>query len=191
MAVLKAPFIGAVALGWLERDARARLIVDDNLRVIWGNQRAYHAAPLIGAISLDGNVLAIKDPDQHEKFKGILTSLEGERCVWWASNQPSAQVDAVSIVRLQSEGNTYFAIELYTDNPDLKREYLQIWDRFKLTYSEQEVLQRLLDGKTPQEISAMRKVGLDTVRAHIRAIYAKIDVCNREQLFSRLSIFHR
>lgn len=191
MAGMKAPLIGGLALEWLEHDARARLIVDSDLRVIWGNQRAFDTASLIESITLEGNAFDVKDSTQREDFHKTLASLKNDHFTWWPLDQDSPYIAAMNVTRLQSEKGVYFGIEIFTDNPRYKREYLSVSDRLKLTSSESGVLHCLLDGKTPQEVAAIRSVGLDTIRAHIRAVYGKLDVSNREQLFSRLSSFRR
>ena len=51
-----------------------------------------------------------------------------------------------------------------------------------LSKREQEVFVALARGKTPQEIADHDYVSVYTVRAHIRAIYAKLDIHSRKQL---------
>jgi DNA-binding NarL/FixJ family response regulator len=54
-------------------------------------------------------------------------------------------------------------------------------DTWKLSPREMEVLASLIAGKSNREIAAELNMGVGTVKAHLRAIYWKLDVSNRTQ----------
>ncbi len=51
----------------------------------------------------------------------------------------------------------------------------------ELTPREHEVITKLYEGKTYEEISRELGVGIDTVRKHATNLYAKLDVRNKMQ----------
>lgn len=61
-----------------------------------------------------------------------------------------------------------------------------------LTEREQEVLQRVLAGKSQQEISDELIIALGTVKTHVHNIYQKTDASNRNQMIAKYQTFcHR
>lgn len=57
--------------------------------------------------------------------------------------------------------------------------------KHSLTEREQEVLQRLLEGKSQQEISDELIIALGTVKTHIHNIYQKTEAANRNQMIAK------
>jgi DNA-binding CsgD family transcriptional regulator len=53
-----------------------------------------------------------------------------------------------------------------------------------LTRSEARLLHYLLDGRTVDEAAVDLTISVQTARTHVRRIYAKLGVSNREQLFA-------
>ncbi|HEY0721184.1 MAG TPA: helix-turn-helix transcriptional regulator [Gammaproteobacteria bacterium] len=58
---------------------------------------------------------------------------------------------------------------------------------YRLTAAEADVAQRLAAGQPPEMIAAARRASVGTVRAQIRAIYAKLNVHRQSELISRLN----
>ena len=62
-----------------------------------------------------------------------------------------------------------------------------VWpDSSGLTDREAEILEYLVAGKRPKEISEMLVVSITTVRSHVRAIYAKTGVHSHGELMHLL-----
>lgn len=53
--------------------------------------------------------------------------------------------------------------------------------RIRLTCREQQVLRRLCDGATNEEIADELRIGADTVKTHVRRLYAKLGARRRTQ----------
>jgi len=60
---------------------------------------------------------------------------------------------------------------------------------FALTAAEAQVALALAEGKTPERIAAERKVALGTVRAQIKAVYAKLHVNRQVELTAKVNQF--
>jgi len=57
-------------------------------------------------------------------------------------------------------------------------------ERYGITEREEEILRLLADGSSNQEIAKQLFISVNTVKTHIKNIYAKLNVNNRLQLFS-------
>ena len=67
-----------------------------------------------------------------------------------------------------------------------KRACEQLAEQGKLSERETEVFFQLARGRTAQEIADREVVSIYTVRAHTRAIYAKLDVHSKSELAGRI-----
>ena len=56
-----------------------------------------------------------------------------------------------------------------------------------LSRREEQVLQGLVDGLTAKQVAARLEVGTESVRTHIKGIYAKLQLNSRSQLLSRVA----
>src|SRR6478672_7365046 len=59
---------------------------------------------------------------------------------------------------------------------DSERDMHTLSEAFGLTRTETCVLGGLIDGRAPKEIAGQLQISTHTVRSHLRAIYAKMDV---------------
>lgn len=71
---------------------------------------------------------------------------------------------------------------------DPSRAYKLAQAAFQLTAAEAEVALRLADGESPETVAADRGVSLNTVRAQIKATYAKLGVRRQSELAARISL---
>ena len=62
----------------------------------------------------------------------------------------------------------------------------ELRERFGLSERELEVLEPLSQGRSKAYIADMLFISENTVRAHVKRIYAKLDVHNRQELLDRL-----
>ncbi len=72
---------------------------------------------------------------------------------------------------------------------DFRPRFPDFTETFGLTPSEVHVIEKLLCGRTPQDIGRGLKISVHTVRAHIRHCYDKLGVSSREELWQKLSPF--
>lgn len=73
------------------------------------------------------------------------------------------------------------------ENPDVKDHLPQKFlEEQGISSREQEIINLLVDGKTNREIAEQLFISDNTVKTHVKNIYAKLSVSNRVQLFSLL-----
>jgi DNA-binding NarL/FixJ family response regulator len=92
--------------------------------------------------------------------------------------------DLIKIIRLVLEGHAYL-------DPSITGKILNNFKKSKLSeeassrtnfsYRELQVLERLTEGKSNQEIADNLCLSVDTIKSHLKSIYKKLGVCNRLQ----------
>jgi DNA-binding CsgD family transcriptional regulator len=177
--------IAQVALSWIDHDADPRLIVDDQLFILWGNAAARAALARRKDLEARAGVLSTAQAARQSALaEFILDSGAGISC--WS--MPRGDGDGHLLVRSQRiswEDEGLFGVSFVGSGDDFVPRYASLDSAFGLTRSEHEVLVKLLDGFDPDMIALARGVSLDTVRSQVRQIYAKLEVKTREGLFRR------
>lgn len=181
-----ATLIPALALDWIARDVRPRLLVTDALDVLWVNESA--KAALAGRQDLeirDGALAATSNAHQDELAAFVREA--GLELVTLAL--PCEGSAGHVLLRAQQVGEDrerrHVGIQFYRSYQHVF-EYVDFARIFGLTGAEHRVLLYMLDGRTADEISSEKKVSIETVRYQIRQIYDKLDVSSREGLFRRI-----
>lgn len=185
------PWIGDVALHVIAQDPRARMIVDQRLRILWSNESAKRQLTLLDAVSIEGETLSLKKTDQQSKLVAALKQVKDEPFTLWLLSNQALKSLVVLIYPKQVGEVTVYVLEFFTEPPISHSTYIDVSVGFNLTGSENAVLCGLQNGYSPQELARLRNVGIETIRAQIRSIYVKMGVRNREQLFHRLMAFKR
>ncbi len=89
---------------------------------------------------------------------------------------------AYSCLRLGQKENTSFFI-IFDYIPRLENDFSS---QISFTPREKEILQIMAMGKTNKEISQMLSIGLETVKSHIRNIFAKTGASSRVELIGKV-----
>lgn len=177
--------IAEVALSWIDHDADPRLIVDNELFIVWANAAARAALAKRKDLEARAGVLSTAQASRQAALADfILASGAGISC--WS--MPRGDGDGHLLVRSQRiswEDEGLFGVSFVGSGGDFVPRYANLDHAFGLTPSEHEVLVKLLDGYDPDMIALARGVSLDTVRSQVRQIYAKLEVKTREGLFRR------
>lgn len=177
-----------LALDWISRDHRCRLIVNEELYILWANAPA-RAQLKNKRYLLDRNgFLIAKTASLHEPLAAFVRNCqEKPETVLLTSKTCELLLQAVCLARADG-GRSYVGISFLLE-PEVQWPIHGFGEAFRLTPSELKVLQQLLTGRSAAEISECMNVSVETTRSHIRHIYEKVDVSSRESLFSRLAPF--
>lgn len=172
---------------WAASEPEARLIVDRRLRLIWANAVALR---LIAAgeelVDLDGQI-RLWDLGATETLANHLHRMTAARSCLYL---PSRRIDRHLVIGISALAGPFpgvaFGLEIRrTDRNPLPQ--LDAMARlFGLTQAELRALEGLADGKSVDEIARESAVSVETVRCHVKSIYAKLRVRNRESLFRHL-----
>lgn len=182
------PEVDDLALKWLALDAQARVIVDQDMRILWANADAVHGLDQRRDMEeRDGMLLTVNRGLQRqlERFVGSCTSMLAS----W--NLPRSDGDGTLIIRAQrldkdDRGHCTYGLLFFGTGSDLEARYANLDTVFNLTASEHRVLLQMILGQDATGVAAQLKVSIDTVRSHIRSIYAKVGATSREGLFFKL-----
>ena len=182
----RAAFSLRSAVTWLERDQRSRVVVDPEMNVLWANDaaRASLRAPMPvhlagGKLCFDDDVDPaacrefIRSADDRVRHRALVSS-DGDRCsvlnVWAIETGPSRPI----------------FVRIAVSRPMLDLHAAGLVEQFGLTRAEGAVAQRLALLATPTAIAEELGLSVNTVRTHIRRIYAKLSIRSQTQ-FLRLA----
>lgn len=174
-----------LGLRWLEQDLRIRLIVDDELQIVWKNSAASSMLARGTDIELrSGKLATVNRAKQAELERFVVDSTnEGTWCL------PKLDEDGHLIFTSQrlhwGDGGTQ-GIIIYNTGKGFRARYPDLGAAFGLTNSERKVITELLEGKDADQIARAGGVSVETIRSHVRNIYGKLEVNSREGLFYRL-----
>ncbi len=177
--------IAEVALSWIDHDISPRLIVNDELGILWANTAARSALAQRKDLLTRAGVLSTRHASRQVELSDfILRSGVGISC-WTCPRDDGDGHLLVRAQRISWEDEGLFGVSFVGSGGDFVPRYANLDNAFGLTPSEHEVLVKLLDGYDPDMIALARGVSLDTVRSQVRQIYAKLEVKTREGLFRR------
>lgn len=179
---------GALALKWADRDAQARLIVDDALHLIWTNPAARRHLKKGRDLEARARQLATANHAHQAGLADFIAGCDSSICTWCL---PCEDGDGYLLFRATeigaTNGSRYFGLSFYRSGAGFTTHYADLDKVFQLTPAENRVLLRMVEGHTADEIARDLGVSVETTRSHIRQIYAKLNVTSREGLFYRVS----
>jgi DNA-binding CsgD family transcriptional regulator len=178
--------IPALALEWMARETRARLLVTDMLDLLWANAAAQAVLGARHDLEVrDGALAATNSAHQDDLAAFVRRSGPDVETLVIPSEDRNGHV----LIRAQRVGrepsDRFVGIHFHRSHVHIS-EYADFRKIFGLTQAEHQVLLYMLDGKTADEVSCEKQVSIDTVRYQIRQIYEKLGVSSRESLFRRI-----
>ncbi len=160
----------------------AEMLVSAELEVLWSNAAALALMSRRGPVSLSDNRLILPVRAQEDSLRAFLTGLDEGVGAWalkvedrWLVRAETiAPADAPPAWLLTWQAMAHADRYLWSD----------IGAHLRLTSSETRVVRSLVDGLTVDQAADQLAISVQTVRTHVRRIYAKLGVRNRETLFA-------
>lgn len=181
-----APHASAEAARYFDhRAATARtpeMLVGAELDVLWANAAALSLTGRRGQISLGDNRLVLSPRRQEDGLRTFLAGLGETAGVWVLPAEEVWLVRAEPVAPAEAP-RAWLLTWQAMNRPD-RYLWADIGAHLRLTPSETRILLSLLDGSTVAQTAAELSVSIQTARTHVRRIYAKLGVGNREQLFA-------
>lgn len=177
-------FLRSIATDWLGIDVRPRLVVAPDRTVHWINQSARDILAHVPTVQLLHDRLSFRSVGDEDQFDAFLNESDREpRTTAFAFDGGSSH--------LLFRGHYLVAakvvcVELALDHAAYRPALADFDKVFGLTSSEAKTAAALFHGQSVTDVAALHKVSVDTVRTHVRQIYAKLGTGNREQFFRRL-----
>jgi DNA-binding CsgD family transcriptional regulator len=180
----------ALALDWLNSDPQSRIIIDDELNLVWANDAARE---LVG----QGCELEVKDGFLQTRTKAVHDALVqfaigcgrdiATFCLRCEDGKGHLLFRGREISR--RSGQRWIGIIFFLSNGQNGTRYADLDQAFSLTPAEHRVLLHMIEGETADAVATRLGVSLETVRSHIRHLYGKLNVSSREELFARIQPF--
>lgn len=177
--------VADLALSWLDLETRARLFVDETLRLLWANRDGCRLLEEGRDLELRDGVLSARtranQPDLH---RFILQTGREVATLCLPSDGGHLLLRAREI---GTEGERrFFGLSFHHSAKGFTARYADLDRAFRFTQAEHRVVLKMIEGLTADEIAAEAGQSIETVRTHIRNIYVKAEACSREGLFARL-----
>ncbi len=169
----------------LEYAPEATFLVDHEFNVYAANAAAMKAIQM-GSVPVVNNKFIFQDKQSlnsiEEANKRLIGNLSNyERCILRVNGQCVA---CILYPASNNRSKHLFAIksqsieEILTGLPEVAR-------IFSLTKTENRILKNMIQGMRPKEIALVNGNSLNTVRAHLRTIYAKMQVRSYNEALSK------
>lgn len=176
-------------LNWGGQYTIPSMILAKDMSLLWSNSAADEILAAAQDFHLTNGAVACVDKVQGLEFRSFLAAV-GSKPEAWVYCQDEAARQVVRAESVAPEGMPA-AVALMIYPIDGAERYL--WSDFHkvfgLTKAETVIVKRIVGGETADQIAEELSVTLETVRTHVRRVYAKLAVNNREQLFSKVSAF--
>lgn len=162
---------------WHSVDPRPTLILAGDHLILWANDAARRFIRSFDGLEVVREVLTVEDHRQHQALgEQLAAAIDHPHC-WTLENHAGERSVVLLIQQLDDDA---CGVRFLEQRAPVHARFRQIYG---LTYAEDRVLLQLLSGRVASDIAQADGGSLETVRAHIKAIYAKMDVCSREGLF--------
>jgi len=158
------------------------MLVGAELDVLWSNAASLALTSRRGFVSLNDNRLILPQRRHEDSLRAFLASLGEGSGVWVLEAEEAWLVRAETIAPADAPP----AWLLTWQAMDHAERYLwaDIGAHLRLTPSETRILRNLVAGQSVEQTAVQLSVSVQTSRTHVRRIYAKLGVSNREQLFA-------
>lgn len=165
------------------------MIVAHDGRLLWTNPAADAVLAAGREFQAVNGVLTCVDKSQSAELRAFLAGLGDEPDAWVYRREDRAhhllRAEAVRPVGLPPAT----ALMIYPIDAEDRYIWSDFHKVFGLTRAETAVVKRIVGGQAADLIAEEMSITLETVRTHVRRVYTKLGVNNREQLFSKVSPF--
>lgn len=174
---------------WAETFSIPTFLIGEGARILWVNAAAERILVQGEPFLRQNGLLVCADKSQGAGFQVFLASVQTEPGAW-IMNQADQTRLLVRGESLRPAGEEHaVSVMLYPTNAEERYVWADFGRIFRLTKAELAVVKVLLNGASVDEIAEQQAVSVETVRTHVRRLYSKLGVNNREQLFATLSQF--
>jgi DNA-binding CsgD family transcriptional regulator len=180
--------VSILLLHWLAGEPAARLLVALDRTILWASRAAAELLEGSSELCQRDGVLATGNAarnSQLETFLGGVSAdgaslcIKDDRCGYLLICARPIEAGEMPVIGLR----------LCSGAAHHQPVYAGYSVPFALTCAEERVVSALLSGRTAEQMSSATGPSLETVRTHIKNVYAKVGVASREALFFRLAPF--
>jgi DNA-binding CsgD family transcriptional regulator len=174
---------------WIEGEGRARVLVDEGLKVFWMNPAAERLMGRPNSVLIRNGHIRSRENRFDRELRALIQDANGQVSVLCVHDAKTGENLLLSAIRLASPFDDFVGLTVSDATEDYRFRLADLHSAFGLTQTEVRVASRLLGGRTAEETAQDFGVALETVRTHIKRVYAKLGVCSREAFFHKLAPF--
>lgn len=182
------PFDQALA-DWVQRERRARVLVDDGLRVLWMSFSAERMMSGPNSLLIRNGHVRTRENRFDQQLRELIGRASQEISTCCLHDTKTSEHLVVTALRLSEPSDDMVGLTLLRASDDFPFDLADLHSAFGFTQTESRVACRLMGGRTAGETADELGVSLETVRTHIKRAYAKLGVSSREGFFYRLTPF--
>lgn len=167
-----------LAAAWFTMDRHPCFLLESNCRIIAANPQADQMLSADRAVSISAGILTFRCERSQQTLKRTVAAV----CQTGSGRQRNivrgddSEWRTIEVVSGPDRGCAFAAFNSASAGDNPGRDMNTLSDAFGLTRTETSVLAGLIDGLAPKEIAGQLQISTHTVRSHLRAIYAKMDV---------------
>jgi DNA-binding CsgD family transcriptional regulator len=169
---------------WESLDDRARLVVERDGSLIVCGQCAVQLIESLDCLQFRDGVLKAKTAEANGDLRDVLKTQVGQVA---ELVMPCKEIDGHCILHATGICATTVAVTIQITHENFVPRFADLESAFSLTPAESRVVELLLGGHGPSEISEELDISVHTVRAHLRHCYEKLGVSSREALWQKLA----
>lgn len=176
----------ALALYWIDHDLMPRVIVADDLAILWGNVAGRSLLAQRRDLEERNGIFSTVDRSKQAALAKFIVTSEVAVSSWAFKRSDGDGHLLFRAQRIDWSGGGMFGVGFFGSGSEFQVRYADLDTIFGLTRAEHRVLLDMLEGFEAERLSEIHAVSIETTRTHIRNIYAKLQVRTREGLFHRL-----
>ena len=174
---------------WVERERRARVLVDDALRVLWMSSSAEQIVSGPNSLLIRNGHIRTRENRFDHRLRELINGASSQTSACCLHDAKTGEHLVLTAVRLSPPSDDMVGLTLLRASDDFPFDLADLHSAFGFTQTEARVACCLMGGHTAGETAEDLGVSLETVRTHIKRAYAKLGVSSREGFFHRLTPF--
>jgi DNA-binding CsgD family transcriptional regulator len=174
---------------WTRSYGTATFILANDLRMIWANAAARTLIASGADIREVQGRFTFQDRDAVSPFRAFLAALTQAPKAWVYKRRQGSHLVVRAEMIEPEEGPPAYGVMVYDPDADGSYVWADFGSALGLTGSECRVVRRMVEGGDVEAVAEALCISVETVRTHVRNIYAKLGVRNREQLFALILPF--
>jgi DNA-binding CsgD family transcriptional regulator len=168
---------------WAESHAVPLLLITPDLTVLWCNDAAQSFRDRWPNIGVDAGRLFLAERTRTTALRDRLATIETKAVAWVCEISGARFIFKIEPVRPEGRDAAFLVTIQPMDETD-RYLWADMAAAFGLTASENRVVRLLISGLSVEALARDLSISIETVRTHVRRVYAKLGVNGREQMFS-------
>lgn len=178
-----------VARAFLSREMRARAVINRERHVLWANGPAISQLKSPLPVIIAAGLLDIADADDPKAFFDFLSATDEHPQRYAVSSQRGAYWVVLNAWSGFHEGCDAIYLDFNLSLPPLGASSSGMARQFGLTPAECDVIDALVRLDSPVAAAERLQISINTVRTHVRRLFAKTAVHSQAQLIRLASAF--